>query len=73
VSTPRPPAGGAAFQTLELTAIATAGTVLWFGTLALVVGALRRFFGDGRVRRGLDAVLGSVLVALGLKVATETA
>jgi threonine/homoserine/homoserine lactone efflux protein len=67
------PADGAALQTLELTAIATAGTVLWFGTLALVVGALRRFFGDGRVRRGLDAVLGSVLVALGLKVAAETA
>ncbi|WP_072478523.1 LysE family translocator [Amycolatopsis australiensis] len=67
------PAGGATLQTLELAAIATAGTVLWFVTLALVVGALRRFFGSARVRRGLDAVLGSVLVALGLKVAAETA
>ncbi|MEV4051788.1 LysE family translocator [Amycolatopsis sp. NPDC049688] len=67
------PAGGATLQTLELAAIATAGTVVWFVTLAVVVGALKRFFSAGRVRRGLDAVLGSVLVALGLKVAAETA
>ncbi|MEU5262700.1 LysE family translocator [Amycolatopsis sp. NPDC021455] len=40
------PADGATPRTVELTAIATAGTVLWFGTLAGVVGALRRFFGD---------------------------
>ncbi|WP_410570851.1 LysE family translocator [Amycolatopsis sp. cmx-4-61] len=67
------PADGATLQTLELAAIATAGTVLWFITLAVVVGALKRFLGAGRVRRGLDAVLGTVLVALGLKVAAETA
>jgi threonine/homoserine/homoserine lactone efflux protein len=67
------PADGATLQTLELAAIATAGTVLWFVTLALVVGALKRFFGAGRVRRVLDGVLGTVLVALGLKVAAETA
>jgi threonine/homoserine/homoserine lactone efflux protein len=67
------PAGGATLQTLELAAIATAGTVVWFVTLAIVVGALKRFFSAGRVRRVLDAVLGSVLVALGLKVAAETA
>ncbi|EOD66016.1 LysE family translocator [Amycolatopsis vancoresmycina] len=67
------PAGGATLQTLELAAIATGGTVVWFVTLAVVVGALKRFFAAGRVRRVLDAVLGSVLVALGLKVAAETA
>ncbi|MET9001701.1 LysE family translocator [Amycolatopsis sp. Hca4] len=67
------PADGATLQTLELAAIATAGTVLWFVTLAVVVGALKRFFSAGRVRRGLDAILGTVLVALGLKVAAETA
>lgn len=67
------PADGSTAQTLELAGIATAGTVAWFAALALVVGALKRFFSDGRVRRGLDAVLGSVLVALGLKVAAETA
>ena len=67
------PADGSTLQTLELAVIATAGTVLWFCALALVVGALKRFFSDGRVRRGLDAVLGSVLVALGIKVAAETA
>ncbi len=67
------PADGSTLQTLELAAIATAGTVLWFVTLAVVVGALKRFFSAGRVRRGLDALLGTVLVALGLKVAAETA
>ncbi|MBE1494222.1 threonine/homoserine/homoserine lactone efflux protein [Amycolatopsis lexingtonensis] len=67
------PADGSTLQTLELAAIATAGTVLWFVTLAVVVGALKKVFRDGRVRRGLDAVLGSLLVALGLKVAAETA
>jgi threonine/homoserine/homoserine lactone efflux protein len=67
------PADGSTLQTLELAAIATAGTVVWFVTLAVVVGALKKFFGNGRVRRGLDAVLGTVLVALGLKVAAETA
>ncbi|WP_410615031.1 LysE family translocator [Amycolatopsis sp. lyj-109] len=67
------PADGSTLQTLELAAIATAGTVLWFGALALVVGALKRFFGAGRVRRVLDGVLGTVLVALGLKVAAEAA
>jgi threonine/homoserine/homoserine lactone efflux protein len=67
------PADGSTLQTLELAAIATAGTVLWFVTLAVVVGALKRFFSAGRVRRALDAVLGTVLVALGLKVAAETA
>ncbi|RSD09322.1 LysE family translocator [Amycolatopsis eburnea] len=67
------PADGSTLQTLELAAIATAGTVVWFVTLAVVVGALKKVFRDGRVRRGLDAVLGSLLVALGLKVAAETA
>ncbi|WP_103341543.1 LysE family translocator [Amycolatopsis sp. CA-126428] len=67
------PADGSTPQTLELAAIATAGTILWFVTLAVVVGALKRFFSAGRVRRGLDALLGTVLVALGLKVAAETA
>ncbi|MEV6879928.1 LysE family translocator [Amycolatopsis sp. NPDC051128] len=67
------PADGSTTQTLELAAIATAGAAMWFVTLAVVVGALRRFFGSGRVRRGLDAVLGGVLVGLGLKVAAETA
>ncbi|MEV6448644.1 LysE family translocator [Amycolatopsis sp. NPDC051716] len=67
------PADGSTLQTLELAAIATAGTILWFVTLAVVVGALKRFFSAGRVRRGLDALLGTVLVALGLKVAAETA
>ncbi|WP_290059991.1 LysE family translocator [Amycolatopsis solani] len=67
------PADGSTLQTLELAAIATAGTVLWFVTLAVVVGALKKVFRSGRVRRGLDAVLGSLLVALGLKVAAGTA
>jgi len=41
--------------------------------LAAVVGRAGRWFSSRRVRRTLDAICGSVLVALGLRVATEGA
>lgn len=44
-------------------------TVLYLG-LAAAVGSAGGFFRRSRVRRALDAVSGSVLVALGLRVAT---
>lgn len=66
------PADAAATQTLELAVISLAATGLWFVTLAVVIGALRRFFGSGKVRRALDAVMGTLLVGLGIRVATQT-
>jgi threonine/homoserine/homoserine lactone efflux protein len=47
----------------------TVETVLYLG-LAAAVGSAGAFFRRSRVRRVLDAVSGSVLVALGLRVAT---
>jgi RhtB (resistance to homoserine/threonine) family protein len=58
-------------QTLLLSAIAVLITVVWFTVVATVVGALRRVFESARVRRALDAVTGTVLVGLGVRIATQ--
>jgi threonine/homoserine/homoserine lactone efflux protein len=49
----------------------TVETGLYLG-LAAAAGRAGRWLTGGRVRRTLDAVCGSVLVALGLRVATES-
>ncbi|MEV6909324.1 LysE family translocator [Amycolatopsis sp. NPDC051071] len=59
-------------QTLQLAVLATAVTVVWFFVLATLVGSLRRFFSSGRVRRVMDAVMGSLLVGLGIRVAVQS-
>ena len=46
-------------------------TVLWLSSYAVVVARARRLFGRGRVRRAVDAVTGTVLVAFGLRLAAE--
>lgn len=58
-------------QTLMLSLVAVAITVVWFSVVANVVGALRRLFVSPRVRRTVDAVTGTVLVGLGLRIATQ--
>ncbi|WP_163505859.1 LysE family translocator [Fodinicola acaciae] len=58
-------------QTLELAVIATLVSATWWVTFAFLVGSLRRFFGSGRVRRAMDAVMGTLLVGLGIRVATQ--
>lgn len=57
--------------TMLLSVIAVAITVVWFSTLATIVGALRRVFASARVRRALDAITGTVLIALGIRIATQ--
>lgn len=59
-------------QTLLLSGIAVVLTVVWFVTVANIVGAFRRLFASPRVRRGLDAVTGTVLIGLGIKLAART-
>ena len=46
-------------------------TFVWLTFYALAVAKLRGLLVRSRIRRALDAVTGTVLVALGLKVATE--
>lgn len=65
------PADASTTQTLELALIALTATVLWFVTLAILIGALRRLFTAGKVRRAMDAVMGTMLVGLGIKVAAQ--
>ncbi|MEV4311364.1 LysE family translocator [Actinocrispum sp. NPDC049592] len=58
-------------QTLLLSALAVVVTVVWFTVLANIVGALRKFFTSPRVRRTMDAVTGTILVGLGVKIALD--
>lgn len=47
-------------------------TLVWFGSVATVVSAMRRLLAATRIRRTIDAITGTVLVALGIKIATQT-
>ncbi|MDH2424039.1 LysE family translocator [Sphaerisporangium sp. TRM90804] len=53
-----------------LAAVAAALTITWFSIVATLVSAFRRFFARPRVRRAVDAVTGTALVALGVRLAT---
>ena len=46
-------------------------TIVWLSAYAIVVARARRLFERGPVRRTLDAATGTVLVAFGLRLATE--
>lgn len=59
-------------QTLQLAVLATTVTIVWFFVLAALVGSLRRFFTAGKVRRAMDAVMGTLLVGLGIRVAVQS-
>jgi RhtB (resistance to homoserine/threonine) family protein len=59
-------------QTLQLAVLATTVTIVWFFVLAALVGSLRRFFTAAKVRRAMDAVMGTLLVGLGIRVAVQS-
>lgn len=59
-------------QTLLLATLAALGTVAWYVVLSVIVGSLRRLLTRARVRRALDALMGTVLVGLGVRVATQS-
>jgi RhtB (resistance to homoserine/threonine) family protein len=56
-------------DTLAMSLIATVITAVWFSVVATVVGALRRVFSRARVRRAIDAVTGTALIGLGVRLA----
>ncbi|WP_433444140.1 LysE family translocator [Nonomuraea sp. CA-141351] len=64
--------GGSVGQTLVLSVIALAGTVVWFLVVANVVGTLRKVFARPAVRRIVDGLTGVALIALGVKLAAAT-
>lgn len=58
-------------DTAVLAAVAAGTTLVWFLTLANVVTALRRFITASKVRRTIDAVMGTILVGLGVRIAVS--
>jgi threonine/homoserine/homoserine lactone efflux protein len=59
----------AVVDVLLLSVTALLITLLWFGTVATLVGGLRRLLDRPAVRRVIDGVTGSVLVLLGVRLA----
>ena len=56
-------------DTAVLAAVACVVPVIWFSVLSNVVTALRRFLTASRVRRTIDAVMGTLLVGIGVRIA----
>jgi RhtB (resistance to homoserine/threonine) family protein len=67
------PIDGRPADVLLLSTVAVVITVAWFTVVATLVAALRRVLARPRVRRGLDALTGAVLVALGVRLAVTSA
>jgi threonine/homoserine/homoserine lactone efflux protein len=59
-------------QTLLLSTVAVLITAAWFTLVANLVGAFRRIFARAAIRRAVDAITGTALVALGLRLAAAT-
>lgn len=60
-------------KSLLLTTIHFVQGILWLGGVAFLVDRSRRFFVKPMLRRLLDAVCGTILVALGVRLAWERA
>ncbi|RSM65352.1 LysE family translocator [Kibdelosporangium aridum] len=58
-------------ETLLLSALAVLVSAVWFSVLANLVGLLKRFFTSPKVRKVLDSVTGTILVAFGIKIALD--
>lgn len=58
-------------DTAVLACVAAGTSLVWFLTLANVVNALRRFLTAAKVRRTIDAVMGTILIGLGVRIAVS--
>jgi threonine/homoserine/homoserine lactone efflux protein len=67
------PARPGPLDVLLLSTMTVAITLAWFGAVAQVVSLFRRVLSRPRVRRTIDAVSGTVLIALGARLALNTA
>lgn len=66
-----PPGAPVLGTSLLLAAIHAVLGVAWLVTYGSALGRLGRLIAGGRIRRALEAVTGTVLVALGLRIATD--
>jgi len=65
------PAHGSVLDTVVLAGVAVGTFLLWYLVLANLVTVLRRFLTAARVRRSIDAVTGTILVGLGVRIAAS--
>ncbi|HEY0452417.1 LysE family translocator [Actinophytocola sp.] len=65
------PTSATALDHLALAGVAATVSLGWFVVLTNVVSALRRFLTATRVRRAIDAVMGTLLVGLGVRIAVQ--
>ncbi|WP_433204254.1 LysE family translocator [Nocardia sp. CA-107356] len=65
------PAQPSTIDTLELGVVTTTVCLAWFTLLAVGVGALRHVLNRQRVRRAIDATMGTFMVALGIRIAVQ--
>jgi threonine/homoserine/homoserine lactone efflux protein len=65
------PATATVFDTIVMAGIAGVTVLLWYIVLANVATALRRFLVAAKVRRVLDAVMGTLLVGIGVRIAVS--
>jgi threonine/homoserine/homoserine lactone efflux protein len=65
------PATATALDTVVMAGIAGVTVLLWFTVLANVATVLRRFLVAAKVRRAIDAVMGTLLVGIGVRIAVS--
>ena len=61
----------ALMETVPMAGVAATAAGIWFIVVATAVSALRRVFARPRVRAAMDAIMGTTLLALGVKLATS--
>lgn len=66
------PARPTTLDTLELGIVTATVCLAWFTLLAVGVGALRHVLNRQRVRRAIDATMGTFMVALGIRIAVQS-
>ena len=65
------PANASILDTALLAGVAAGSVLLWFTVLANVITVLRRFLTAAKVRRAMDAVMGALLVGIGVRIAVS--
>ena len=58
-------------DTAILTAVAALTSLIWFTVLSNVITVLRRFLTASKVRRTIDAVMGTLLIGIGVRIAVS--
>jgi threonine/homoserine/homoserine lactone efflux protein len=59
-------------DTLVLGTLAAVISMGWYVAVSTLVGAIRTVFARARVRRTIDAVMGGLLIALGIRIAVQS-